>query len=64
MRFSGLGMPTLRSMSMARSRASFFDTFSCVRMASTICLPTRYTGLSDVMGSWKIMAMSLPRSAR
>ena len=64
MRFSGEGMPTLRNRSMARSRASFFDTFSWVRMASTICLPTRYTGLSEVIGSWKIIAMSLPRSSR
>ena len=33
-------------------------------MASTIWSPMRYTGLSDVMGSWKIMAMSLPRISR
>ena len=64
MRASGLGMPTLRNRSTARSFASAFDTFSWVRMASTIWLPTRYTGLSEVMGSWKIIAMSLPRSSR
>ena len=32
-------------------------------MAAAIWFPTRNTGLSEVMGSWKIMEMSLPRIA-
>ena len=31
------------------------------RRTSAICLPMVMTGLSDVIGSWKIMEMSLPR---
>ncbi len=34
------------------------------RRASTIWKPTVYTGLSAVIGSWKITAMSLPRAFR
>ncbi len=33
-------------------------------IASAICLPTFITGFRLVMGSWKIMAMSLPRTPR
>jgi hypothetical protein len=33
-------------------------------IASAICLPTFMTGFRLVMGSWKIIAMSLPRTAR
>ena len=33
-----------------------------VWIASTIWSPTRYTGLSEVMGSWKIMAIFWPRT--
>ena len=36
----------------------------CQRSTSLICWPTRITGLSEVMGSWKIIAMALPRRAR
>ena len=36
----------------------------CSRTASTIWSPTVNTGLSEVIGSWKIMAMSLPRICR
>ena len=32
--------------------------------ASAICLPTFMTGFRLVIGSWKIIAMSLPRTAR
>ena len=32
------------------------------RIASLICQPIVYTGFSDVMGSWKIMAMPVPRT--
>ncbi len=36
----------------------------CRRSTSTIWKPTVNTGLSDVIGSWKIIEISLPRSAR
>ena len=39
-------------------------TFSCSSSASAIWLPMVSTGLSEVIGSWKIIAMSLPRTAR
>src|SRR3954454_13641932 len=35
-----------------------------MRIASATCTPIRKTGLSDVIGSWKTMAMSLPRTVR
>ena len=34
------------------------------RTASTSCFPIEWTGFSDVIGSWKIIAMSLPRISR
>ena len=38
--------------------------FSCSSSTSAIWLPMVSTGLSEVIGSWKIIAMSLPRTAR
>ena len=35
--------------------------FWCARTASVSCQPTVYTGFSDVIGSWKIMAIFWPR---
>src|ERR1051325_7670313 len=35
-----------------------------MRIASATCAPILNTGLSDVIGSWKTMAMSLPRTLR
>ena len=64
MRRSGFGMPTLRSTSMPRCRASFRLTLLCSRIASMIWLPTVCTGLNEVIGSWKIRAISPPRIAR
>ena len=49
---------------MARSRAACLLTFSCSRICSSICQPTLYTGLSEVIGSWKIMPMPAPRIER
>ena len=60
-RSSGLGMPTTRSISTARAQASFLLMSECVRMASTIWSPTRYTGFRLVMGSWKIIEICAPR---
>ena len=40
-------------------------TAPCAAMSgSPIWFPTRYTGFSDVIGSWKIIAISLPRILR
>src|SRR5579872_6571256 len=64
MRFSGTGIFTRRSMSIALSQASFFDILRCSCTASAICSPTVSTGLSEVIGSWKMIAMSLPRIRR
>jgi hypothetical protein len=36
----------------------------CARSASTICAPMVCTGFSEVIGSWKIIAMRPPRSIR
>ncbi len=54
-------MRTRSSISTARSQASLRDTFQWMRTASAICSPTVNTGLSEVIGSWKIMAMASPR---
>ena len=42
-------------------RASFLETFSWARIASVTCSPQENTGFSELIGSWKIMAISLPR---
>ncbi len=60
-RDSGFGIPTWRSSSTARVFACRLSIFSCARIASVICSPMRYTGFSDVIGSWKIIPISLPR---
>ena len=64
MRRSGSGMPTSSSSSIARLRA--FARRSCPmcsRSTSSIWKPTVNTGLSDVIGSWKIIEMSAPRTS-
>ena len=63
-RRSGLGMPTRRSISTARSRASLALTFMWSSTCSAIWSPTVNTGFRLVSGSWKIIAMSLPRILR
>src|SRR5919199_6156327 len=57
-------MPTAFRSSSARARACFFVTSRWSWIASTSCAPIRWTGFSDVIGSWKIIAMSLPRMSR
>jgi hypothetical protein len=47
---------------LPRLRAS--ERVPCASTASAIWSPTRMTGLSAVMGSWKIMAMREPRNWR
>ena len=61
-RLSASGMPTRASSSAAICHASPLPLSWCSMIASAICLPTLMTGLRLVMGSWKIIAMSLPRT--
>ena len=49
---------------MAFSRAAFLSSSWWSRMVSIIWLPTVCTGLNEVIGSWKISAMSPPRTSR
>ena len=63
-RRSAFGMCTSLSISTVLSMASRRPSPSCRRSASAICSPTVKTGLSEVIGSWKIIEISLPRILR
>ena len=63
-RVAACGMPTRSSISMARARAAFLDMSRWIRTISAIWRPTVCTGLRAVSGSWKIMAISPPRTSR
>ncbi len=63
-RFSGSGMCTERSSSMPLSLAVALSMPRFLRSGSVICLPIFITGFSDVIGSWKTIAMSLPQKRR
>ncbi len=63
-RRSAFGMCTSFSMSTVLAMASRRPSPSCSRRASAICSPQVNTGLSEVMGSWKTMEISLPRIFR
>ena len=60
----GSGMRTRVSNSMLRARASLRLIPSRTRRLSCSCEPILRTGLSAVIGSWKIMAMPVPNSLR
>ena len=60
----GSGMPTRISISTALASASAAERPWCRRSVSPIWRPTVSTGFSEVIGSWKIMLISLPRIAR
>ena len=62
--FRAGGCPRDTAVRWPVSRASVLETGVCRRMASMIWLPMVCTGLMEVIGSWKIMAMSLPRMSR
>ncbi len=64
MRRSGSGMPTSASRSTARLCACAPVSPMCSRSVSSIWKPTVNTGFSDVIGSWKIIEMSAPRTLR
>src|SRR4051812_10571596 len=55
-------MPTSFSRSSVRSRSALPPSPRCLRSTSPIWKPTVNTGLSEVIGSWKIMEISEPRS--
>ena len=57
-------MPTSRRSSSARSRACASLIFRWMNSGSMICSPIDRTGLSEVIGSWKIIEMSRPRISR
>ena len=63
-RWAAAGMPTRSSISIARVRACPRVIFSWSTRASMICSPHVYTGFNAVIGSWKIIEISLPRIAR
>ena len=63
-RFSGSGMPTSSSRRSEVAVASERLMSRWMRSGSAICLPTFMTGLSEVMGSWKIIAISAPQMFR
>ncbi len=60
-RRSGTGILTRRSISTAWVHACFRVIGRCRRTASVIWSPIRITGLSEVIGSWKIIEMRFPR---
>src|SRR5919201_1224568 len=64
MRAFALGMPTRSSDSAAVFSASLRSMPKCVSSASRICRPIVSTGFNDVIGSWKIIAISRPRMRR
>jgi hypothetical protein len=57
-------MRTRFSSGTTRPTASRGEKRSWAVIASRIWAPTLVTGFSDVIGSWKIMATSLPRKRR
>ena len=60
-RCSGSGMPTRASSSSVRARAASAVIWLWSSSTSLICFSTRCSGFSDVIGSWKIIAMRSPR---
>ena len=62
--YSGSGMPTSSSSAIARFRAAPGDSPMCSWRTSLSWKPAVNTGLSEVIGSWKIIDMSAPRILR
>src|SRR5688572_18515761 len=57
-------MRTLRSISTALCSASFWEISLCLSNASATWSPTVNAGLSEVIGSWKIIDSWSPRRSR
>lgn len=63
-RWAAAGISTSSNMRRAWARAAAWPRPLCRRSDSATCSPTVKTGFRLVIGSWKIMATSLPRMAR
>src|SRR6266508_3776441 len=63
-RRAGSGMPTMPSSSTARRWAAAPDIPRWISSPSVSWRPMVSTGLSEVIGSWKIMPISRPRTRR
>ena len=63
-RRSGSGRCTRRMICSTRWRRSGSESWVWISSTSAIWSPTFMTGFSAVMGSWKIMAMRVPRRSR
>ena len=63
-RRSGSGMPTRRSISSACRSASRLEAWPCTIRLSATWAPTAINGLSEAIGSWKIIDRRRPRTAR
>jgi hypothetical protein len=61
---AGSGNRTSPSMARIRSRRAAGGSRVCVASTSSICRPQHITGLSAVIGSWKIIAIRAPRRVR
>ena len=60
----GRGSPTRSSISAAASRAADLLAPRCSRSVSPTWSPIRWVGFSEVIGSWKTMPTSAPRTLR
>ncbi len=60
----GAGMRTSCISRSAVAHAAFFGMSRWRRSGSAICAPIFISGFSDVIGSWKIIAISLPHTSR
>ena len=58
------GSRTSRITSRTRRSRACASNLVWMRSTSSICSPTRITGLSAVIGSWKIIDMRVQRSSR
>ena len=63
-RLSASCRPTSCSSSKVRSRASLAESRLWTTSASPTCLAMTCSGLRDVIGSWKIMLTTPPRTSR
>ena len=61
---SGSGSSTSRTIASTFSRRSKGDSRLCCDSTSSIWSPQVITGLSAVIGSWKIIDMRVARSSR
>ncbi len=61
---SGSGRLTSRIVARIFARRSAGVSLVCSRNTSSICAPQLITGLSAVIGSWKIIDMRVARSSR